>query len=81
LRASLPRELMVDPYDGASLRYRRLGDGVLIYSIGPDGKDNGGVIDRDNPYREGADIGFRLWNPPQCRQPAAPPERNNRNKP
>jgi hypothetical protein len=70
LRASLSRELSLDPYDGASLRYRRFKDGVLIYSIGPDGKDNDGVIDRDNPYREGADIGFRLWNPPQRRQPA-----------
>src|SRR5205823_5299082 len=28
-------EVPTDPYDGQPLRYRRLADGVVIYSIGP----------------------------------------------
>src|SRR5262249_12834224 len=32
----------VDPFDAAPLRYRRLDDGVAVYSIGPDGEDNAG---------------------------------------
>src|SRR5262249_35009261 len=30
-------EVPADPYDGQPLRYRRLPDGVVIYSVGPDG--------------------------------------------
>jgi hypothetical protein len=61
-----------DPYDGAPLRFRRLADGLVIYSIGPDLKDNGGNIDRANPKKEGTDIGFRLWDVAQRRHPAVP---------
>jgi hypothetical protein len=34
----------IDPYsaDGASLIYRLSGDGYLLYSIGPDRRDDGG---------------------------------------
>ena len=60
----------LDPYDGALLRYRPLADGVVVYSVGPDGKDNGGNL-LANPYAPGADIGFRLWNVPARRQPAS----------
>ena len=31
-----------DPFDGQPLRYRRLDRGYVVYSIGPDGEDNGG---------------------------------------
>jgi len=31
-----------DPFSGATLRYRREGDKYLLYSIGPDGKDDAG---------------------------------------
>jgi hypothetical protein len=51
----------LDPFDGAPLRYRRLDDGVVIYSVGPDGKDNGGKFGKD-PMKEGTDRGFRLWD-------------------
>jgi hypothetical protein len=58
----LPEE-QLDPFDGAALRYRRLEDGVVIYSVGPDRKDHGGQLTREMPPPEGADLGFRLWDP------------------
>ncbi len=64
----------VDLYDGKPLRFRRLDDGLLIYSVGPDGEDNGGLIDREKPYSPGTDMGFRLWDMPRRRQPPAPPK-------
>jgi hypothetical protein len=32
-----------DPFDGQPLRYRKAGEGYLIYSVGPDLKDDGGA--------------------------------------
>jgi hypothetical protein len=58
----------VDPHDGAPLRYRRLKDGVVIYSVGGDGVDNGGNLS-DNPTKVGADMGFSLWDAAKRRQP------------
>jgi hypothetical protein len=63
----------VDPVDGQPLRYRRTKDGVVIYSVGLDGIDNQGNIDRDKPSNPGVDLGFRLWEPTQRRQPPLPP--------
>jgi type II secretory pathway pseudopilin PulG len=60
-----------DPYDGQPLRWLRLDDGAEVYSIGPDGKDNGGKMDRQNPTAPGTDIGFRLWDAAKRRQPPA----------
>jgi hypothetical protein len=31
-----------DPFDGAPLRYQRLTRGFVVYSVGEDGKDDGG---------------------------------------
>jgi hypothetical protein len=62
----------LDPYDGKPLRYRRLGDGVVVYSVGPDETDNGGTLDRRQPTRAGADLGYRLWDVARRRQPARP---------
>lgn len=60
-----------DPYDGKPLRYKRLEDGVIVYSVGPDLVDNGGVRNRNNPLAKGTDYGFRLWDAAARRQPAA----------
>lgn len=63
----------LDPFDGKPLRYRRLKDGVVIYSVGQDGVDNGGKIDRERSGTSpGTDIGFRLWDTAQRRQPPKP---------
>jgi hypothetical protein len=62
VRSGHLKEVPVDPYDGKPLRYRRLPDGPLFYSVGVDGVDDGGTIDRSNPIAPGTDIGFRLWD-------------------
>jgi hypothetical protein len=57
-----------DPYVPGPLRFRKLNDGVVIYSVGADGEDNHGTLDRKHP-RPGTDIGFRLWDLDKRRQP------------
>lgn len=53
----VPKDLATvpqDPFDGKPFRYRRLETGYVVYSVGPDGKDNEGLKkDRskhDAPY-------------------------------
>jgi hypothetical protein len=60
-----------DPYDGKSMRYKRLADGVIVYSVGPDKVDNDGARNRTNPLAKGTDYGFRLWDVAARRQPPA----------
>jgi hypothetical protein len=67
LAALVPKYLAsvpTDPYDGAPLRFRRLADHVVVYSVGPD-------IEK-NPGERGRDIGFCLWDVKHRRQPASP---------
>jgi hypothetical protein len=67
------KEMPLDPYDGKPLRYRPWANGVLIYAVGPDRKDDGGRFASKEPkppalwlYKpsdwEGWDIGVRLWD-------------------
>jgi type II secretory pathway pseudopilin PulG len=72
--AGYVRGTMSDPYDGQPLRWLRLDDGVEVYSIGPDGEDNGGKMDRQNPTAPGTDLGYRLWDVAKRRQPPVPSE-------
>jgi hypothetical protein len=64
--------LPLDPFDGQALRYRRLPDGVVVYSIGWDGIDDGGDVNGYETFgmSQAKDIGFRLWDPNKRRQPA-----------
>jgi hypothetical protein len=59
-----------DPQDGKVLRFKRRPDGVVIYWVGHDGKDNGGNLNRNNFLAQGSDQGFQLWDVKQRRQPA-----------
>jgi ABC-type transport system involved in multi-copper enzyme maturation permease subunit len=77
LSPNLIEKIPMDPYLGKPLRYRRLADGVVIYSVGPDGKDDGGKIDRKNPNAAGTDLGIRLWDPAKRRQPPLPPKKTD----
>ena len=61
LTPSLP-SVPLDPLDGKPLRYHQYPEGVVVYSISTDGKDDGGKFDSLNTYREGTDLGIRLWN-------------------
>lgn len=62
---------MTDPFDEKPLRMKTVNDGLIIYSIGPDKKDDEGLV-LSNIDVSTADIGFKLWNVPQRRQAATP---------
>jgi hypothetical protein len=78
LAPSYLEKVPVDPFDGQTLRYKRLKGSVLIYSVGADGVDNGGVLGRRQPSligpRAATDVGFSLWDVDQRRQPPPPPK-------
>jgi hypothetical protein len=59
----------LDPFDGQPLRYRRLKDGVIIYSVGEDGKDEGGERVRIRAGEPDRNVGFQLWDAERRRQP------------
>ena len=66
LTPSFIRDVALDPCDGLRLRYRRLEDGYLLYSVGGDGRDDGGTeIDRSSgKWKRGPeDIVFRVKTP------------------
>jgi hypothetical protein len=63
----------LDPFDGKPLRLRRLEDGLIVYSVGEDRSDDGGVLDRKSPVRPGVDLGYQLWDANRRRQPASKP--------
>ena len=68
---TLLREVPIDPFDGQPIRIRRLADGIVIYTVGFDGKDDGGNLVRKPgvyPFGSGIDIGVRLWDPSARRQ-------------
>jgi hypothetical protein len=64
--AAVPR----DPFAKGPLKVRKFADGLFIYSVGYDGKDDGGAIDPELRMRGGADTGFRLWDVDRRRQAA-----------
>lgn len=72
----LPRDLLpaipADPFDGKPLRYKRLPDGVAIYSVGANLSDEGGQFSRGYGNTD-TDYGFRLWSPEHRRRPAPEP--------
>lgn len=76
LTPSFLEKLPLDPFTGQALRYKRLKGTVVVYSVGADGVDNGGVLDRRIPSFRGpraaasSDVGFTLWDVDQRRQPA-----------
>jgi ABC-type transport system involved in multi-copper enzyme maturation permease subunit len=77
LTPDLLENVPADPFTGEPLRLRRLEDGIVIYSVGRDGQDDGGDVDNAPAVKtEGPkDVGFRLWDLSRRRQPqAAPPE-------
>ena len=54
----------LDPCGKGSLQYRKTPTGVLVYSIGFDGVDNGGNLFKGDAFPPGGfDIGVRLLNP------------------
>jgi hypothetical protein len=68
----LLKAVPLDPHDGKPLRYKKLPDGVIVYSVGPDKVDDGGLIRSVAPRAPGAarDEGLRLWDVNHRRQPS-----------
>ncbi len=60
-------EVLTDPCDGRALRLRREQDGLVIWSVGIDGIDNGGVYDPTVVI--GKDEVVRLWDGAHRRRP------------
>jgi hypothetical protein len=61
-------EVPKDPYDGKPMRFKRWADGIVVYSVGKDGKDDGGDV--TSPDLK--DHGYRLWDWEKRHQPAPP---------
>jgi hypothetical protein len=77
LRPDFLPNVPLDPFDGQALRYRRDDQGVIVYSVGEDGKDNGGDRQTLNTFKDGTDLGFRLWDVDKRRQPPPPKAAEN----
>ncbi len=74
LAPELLTEVPADPFDGRPLRYRRFAEGVVIYSVGENGKDDGGQV-RPEEFTQPKDVGWRLWDVKHRRQPPRPKEK------
>lgn len=66
--------LPLDPWDGKPLRLRRFEQGIVIYSLGHNGQDDGGDVEQDASGRWPPDLGLRLWEVQHRRQPPLPPD-------
>jgi hypothetical protein len=62
LKPDYLRAVPLDPYDSKPLRFKNDGDGIVIWCLGMDRKDDGGNRSTLNTYKEGTDVGFRLWD-------------------
>ena len=62
-------KLPLDPFDGQPLRFRRLKDGVIIYTVGEDQQDDGGRRLRIKAGEPDRDVGFQLWDAERRRAP------------
>jgi ABC-type transport system involved in multi-copper enzyme maturation permease subunit len=70
----------LDPSDGQPLRWNRKDDGIVIYSIGPDGQDHSGKLmsrsqsnNAGSDFDAGFDVGVRLWDVSKRRQKSSAP--------
>jgi len=63
------KELPIDPYDGKPVRYKRTERGYVVYCIGPDQKDDGGL---EKPAKvketDSWDVTFIVERPPSKTQ-------------
>ncbi|MFO0810897.1 MAG: hypothetical protein U0746_19890 [Gemmataceae bacterium] len=68
--ATLGVELPDDPYTGRPLLYKRLADGVVVYSVGGNRRDDGGnTVGGIAGQPNNTDVVFRLWDVPHRNKP------------
>ncbi len=60
---NLPADATIDPFSGKELRVKKLSAGWLVYSVGANGKDDGGNL------KDSADVGL---GPPPARKESKP---------
>jgi hypothetical protein len=61
--AKLLTSVPVDPYSGQALRYRKLPESVIVFSVGPTRGYNGEYLDRSSPHLTIWGLhGFVLWD-------------------
>ena len=56
-------EIPVDPFDGKPLRMAAVDGGLVLYSVGPDGKDDGGAEEKDITFVLGSAYDERRLQP------------------
>ena len=72
-------DVPIDFYSRKPLVYRRVDCGVVVYSVGWDGKDHDGQLrpwseqEHISSWSSDFDLGVRLWDVKHRRQPPAPP--------
>ena len=54
----------LDPFTGKPLRYRRTSEGFVVYSVGEDRKDDGGLLDEFQT--RDPDLGYRIRYPKEA---------------
>ena len=64
-----------DPFLDADLIYRPAADGFLLYSVGPNGKDDGGRNRLDYLTDESPPPGYEQWDDVVLRMPVSPRKR------
>jgi hypothetical protein len=74
VQAGYLKAIPTDPTDGQPLRFRRLADGLVVYALGPDGRDHAGTLRRADGNVSATDEGLRLWVPEKRRQAPLPPK-------
>lgn len=74
--ADIPKDTLaavpVDPFTGRPLLYKRLADGIVVYSVGPDGTDDGGDVWAGGANSQNKDFGLRLWDADKRGVPPSP---------
>ena len=63
LTPTFTQEIPLDPFDRKQLKLADHEDGIIIYSTGKDGADDGGSVGPRPGERRPRDIGFRLLRP------------------
>jgi hypothetical protein len=74
--AELPQEFLkavpADPYVPGPVKFKRIPTGVIVYSAGPDRKDDDAMEIDATGMKAGTDIGIQLFDPAHRRKPPLP---------